>query len=224
MKKLLALVLSLVLMFSLVACGSNDTNTDDENKDSVVETKDDNESIELDVATKAFSRGEVDGDTYKSSFSGLEFTKPSDWVFSTDEELMALIDAGSEYTGVDSSDFEELVESGFAVYDAAAVSITGSSVMIGFENLETTSNEDATEAEYLDVMNQQLESVGYTMEDSESVKLGEKKYLKSVGTVSLSGVEFTQAYYVRKIGKYISFVIITLTDGTEVAEMEAMFS
>ena len=61
MKKFLALLLAIVMLSALVSCGGAE-----------------------------LTRGVVEGDVYKNESLGLNFNKPSSWVYSTDEEIAAM--------------------------------------------------------------------------------------------------------------------------------------
>lgn len=244
MKKLLALILVLGMMFSLTACRSTSDDDDDDSKPSksTSDKKDDNEDEEVVVVVEDdetnsdlnessrverplddedddadISRGTVSGNTYRNSYSGIKFTKPSSWEFKSDDEILELLGASID-------DIDEMLESGLAIYDAIATSSSGTSVIIGFENLEATGSEDYTAEDYTDAVTSQLEAAGYDIGSSKEIDLCGDEYLKTIATLEYSGVEVCQAYYVRKVDNYIAFVIVSTVDSSELSDIEDMFS
>ena len=61
-------------------------------------------------------------------------------------------------------------------------------------------------------------------DEIEKVKLGETEFTKLVCDTAVSGMNMTQVYYLRKVDGYMTFVIVTITSGYTVADIEAMFS
>ena len=87
MKRLLSLILCAVMLVSFIGCTDNNVTPGTDN-----DANASNKKVEL-------SRGKIEGDTYKSEYLGLEFTKPSSWVFSTDEEIASSMNIGADMLG-----------------------------------------------------------------------------------------------------------------------------
>ena len=81
--------------------------------------------------------------------------------------------------------------------------------------------------DYVEALKEQTANVsGMTMEFSdeiETVKLGEHEYSRVTCTTTLSGATMKQVYYLRKVGKYMCGVIVTITAKYTVSDIEAMF-
>ncbi len=219
MKKILSLILCAVMLVSLIGCTANNAtpgNDDDDNENASNNAS--NKKVEL-------SRGKIEGDTYKSEYLGLEFTKPSSWVFSTDEEIASSMNIGVDMFG---DKFKEAVEKNPSIYDMMVVdSITRTNVNISYENLAKSMSTNITEEQYIDAVKKQLAEVsGMTVSFDnkvEKIKLGDNEYTKVTCTTTTSGVTMTQVYYVRKVDTYMSVVIATIVSGYTAADIEAMF-
>lgn len=212
MKKVISLLLCAVMLVSFVGCAANNA-TGDNSTD-----KGNNTKVEL-------SRGKIEGDVYKSEYLGLEFTKPSSWVYSTDEEIAASMNLGADMLG---DKFKEAVEKNPSVYDMMVVdSLTRTNINISYENLAKSMSTNITEEQYIDAVKKQFASItsmSVKFSDKvEKVKLGEQEYTKITATTTASGVSMTQVYYVRKIDKYMSLVIATIVSGYTASDIEAMF-
>ena len=199
MKKFLALLLAVVMLTALFGCSTG----------------------------AKISRGTIEGDVYQSEYLGLKFTKPSSWVFSTDEEIAAAMNFAAE--NLLDENFKKALENNPTVYDMMVVDMkTRTNINIGFENLKKTLSSNITVEQYVDALKDQLAGVsGMTVsfrDGLETVKLGKTEFTKCVCDTTASGVKMTQVYYLRKVDGYMTFVIVTITSGYTVADIEAMFS
>jgi hypothetical protein len=208
MKKLIALLLALTLLALFVGCDS-------------VKKEDSEEEQKIEL-----SRGTIEGDVYTNEVLNFKFTKPSSWVYSTDEEISAAMNLGVDALG---EKFKDALENNTSVYDMMVSDIlTRTNINVGYENLAKSFSSNITEAQYIDALKQQMSSVSaatYTFSDQiDTAKLGAHEYTRSQCTVSVSGMEMTQVYYLRKIDSVMGFVIVTIVDGYTISEIEAMFS
>ncbi len=213
MKKNFALALAILMMLMLVACG-NDTP-----QGNVSDTDAETQKAEL-------SRGKIEGDVYKNEFLGFEFVKPSSWVYSTDEEIAAVMNVAVD--NILGDKYKEALENNPAVYDMMVVDIvTRSNISVVYENLQKTFATNITEEQYIEAVKQQVSGVsGMTISFSdklENVKLGKTEFKKCVCETEAYGVKMTQVYYLHKFDVYMASVIVTLPDGYSVADIEAMF-
>ncbi len=211
MKKSLCLLLSLVMMLLLVSC----------DLPSFVKElkKEDQKKIEP-------TRGTIEGDVYKNEYLGFEFTKPTSWVYSTDEEIAEVINLSEEMILGDN--FKQALISNPTVYDMMVVdSITRTNLNIGYENLSKTLSTNITIEQYVESVKSQLADVSEMTvsfpETYETAKLGEVEFTKVVCSVKAQGVSMTQVYYLRKTDGYMSFVIVTIPRGYTVSQIEGMF-
>lgn len=198
MKKIVALLLAITMAFLFVGC-----------------------------QTTEISRGTIDGDTYKNENLSFEFTKPESWVYSTDEEIAEAINIGVENFGNES--FKKALENNTSVYDMMVVdSLTRTNINVGYENLSKTFSRNITEEQYIEALEEQLNSVTSMQvtfpDEYDTVKLGQTEFTRVICPVTASGVSMTQVYYLHKIDGYMGFVIVTINfDGYTVADIEAMF-
>lgn len=212
MKKLLALTLAVVMALLLVSCNSAPSNEGEQPDDSKKVTE--------------LSRGTIEGDVYTSEYLGISFTKPESWVYSTDEEIAAMVNLGVDM--VLGENFKEALENNPTIYDMMAVDIiTRSSINVGFENLSKTFATNITVEQYVQALKAQVANVsGMTVtfpESIETVKLGETEFTKVDCTVTVQGVSMKQVYYLKKVDKFMSFIIVTIPSGYTTEQIEAMF-
>ncbi len=199
MKKFLALLLAIIMVIMLAACNK--------------------QNAEL-------SRGTIEGDVYKNESMGFEFIKPASWVYSTDEEIAAAMNLAVDNFFDDN--FKEALENNPSIYDMMVVDMTTrTNINVGYENLKKTFATNITEEQYIEALKQQVSNVsGMTFsfsDELETVKLGDSEFTKCVCDTTANGVNMTQVYYLRKIDGYMTFVIVTITSGYTVADIEAMF-
>ena len=231
MKKLLAILLALAMVMSLAACGSepaDDDKKDKDNKKEVVETTEEPTEEETtepvtEENPEQICRGVINGDAYVNPYIGLKFTKPSEWTYSTDEEIAATLGIGLEALNAPDG-YAELLEEMGSVYDMRVEDGDGiSSVMVLIEK------PNGIEAEaYLNMLVQGLEyqsAVSYTqIGEYETVSLGRNDYVKATFSATASGVTMQQAYYVCNVNEYTVTVISTVFGEVTLESVEAMFS
>ena len=174
--------------------------------------------------TTKFERGTKDDTAYTNTSAGLTFTKPSDWVFYTDDQMEQTFQMSKEYYKdpdvMEKQDVTSLYE--FMAIDAA----TGNNV-----NMVVAKGNGVTAVEkYVDQVKKEIEDQvtnGMTVafnEGTSEVQLGNGTWIAYSAKVSMNGIDMTQYYYARKVGKY--FVQFTCTDvsGIGQAAFEKMFS
>lgn len=212
MKKIISVFLTIAIVFSLVGCMPNPSDT--------TTNPDKTQKAEL-------SRGKIEGDVYKNEYLGFEFTKPASWIYSTDEEVAALLNMAAE-TLISDNNFKEALENNPAIYDMMVVdSISRSNINVGYENLSKSFSTNITEKQYAEVLRNQLTSVttiDYTFSDTyDTVKLGETEFTRWTCYATANGITMTQVYYLHKIDGYMGFVIVTIMDSHSISDIEAMF-
>ena len=84
MKRILAMILLVCFMGAAVGCASK--------------TPDNSQTEET---GKTLSRGTIVDDVYTSEFMGVSFRKPKGWVYSTDEEIAAVMQIGADLLNTD---------------------------------------------------------------------------------------------------------------------------
>jgi len=141
MKKLIALLLALVLAFSLVACGGTE-----------------------DIGgEKEFSTGKVSTNKYTNEFAGITVELGSDWTFMTDAQIE---ENNKTALGLVGDDYKKLMENAATFTDMMATNANQTdTVNITFEKL-TGANLLLTEEKYVELSKESLkgslESMGMT--------------------------------------------------------------
>ena len=200
MKKLLALLLVIAALMSFAACGSKEKLT----------------------------RGTLDGNVYTNEYLGFTFTKPSSWVYATDEEIAEAMNLGADLY-LD-EDFKKALDRSGSIYDMMVVdNSTGTNMSIGYENLARSFSTRITVEEYIEKLEEQTKNInGITFvfpDEYDTVTLGEKEYTRVICNVTSNGVKMKQVYYIVKVDKYMAFAILTVTESSKykMADIEAMF-
>lgn len=203
MKKTLALLLLLISLVSLFACGNSEP-------------------------TKEFTRGTVAGNKYVSEFADLTLTVPESWTFYTDEQISELSGISAELLADNEKLKNAMLES---LIDAmAADPVTGNNVNFTYENLKITTGLAMNEQKYAEAARNTLitsyEQMGaqITVTDPAECTLGGNTYRKLVADITLNGVSLRQYCYIRKVGGWALSIAATSMDGTDAGVFEAMFS
>lgn len=209
MKKLFALLLVLVMVASLSACG----------KDKETNYFGGNQGLDIGGGNAQVIlpyRGVVINNTYTSDYSGLKLTVPSSWRFYTDEELAQTM--GMVVDTTNANWFKEQLEENGNFYDMMVLDpATGTNISIMYEKTSVDVNT------YMNSLEFQLGNAGYTFGQSGKTMLGARDFDYMTCYISVSGVDMEQRYYCRDMGDYIHGVIVTLVQ-TDAQTVENMFS
>lgn len=199
MKKLTAMLLVLVMMLSLCACG-------EKNVSGTVSPQE--EQTEVD-----FQLGVTTGGKYESTFLGIGCSLDDSWSFASQEELAQMIGATAEM--FDNEEYAEQMKNTDMFYDMAAAADDGLvNINIIIQNMGLLYGMALSEEKYIEIsqegLEEQLSSAGFTLEGVEA------------GTVTFAGQERSGlhitctyqgiAYYCQQVyikqGNYMS--VITL--------------
>lgn len=217
MKRIFACLLAAVMLLSLTACNEIIAGVESGVQDAIQDA-----GQEL---NKSVTRGVISGDIYSSTYSGISFTKPSGWRYLTEAELSETMNAGADI--LDQESFEQALASMMCVYDMMVMDdTTGNNIIVSYENLTLSNSTNITPENYIKAVEQQLSAqsgFSITPGQKQTVTLSGSNYYRAGYTISYSGMEMSQYYYVRKLDKYMLGMIITVVDGTPIATLEAMF-
>jgi hypothetical protein len=192
---------------------------------------------DTDTDTGDFEIGSVDDNVYTSNFSGITFTAPDGWSFSSEEEILQMMNLGSSVLSDKAQLYTEIAQQ-TTIYDMmASNATTGDNVIVLYENLNAYGSgvADAYDVDtYIDVLDSQMESLassGITFEkkDSGKVTLSGREFSKVEfdTTYETYGYTAKQAYYIAKEGDYIIAVVSTLgqySDEDDLSVFEEYFS
>lgn len=198
MKKIFALLLAALMVVTLVACN---------------------------LGGPELSRGEIDGNVYKNECLEFEFTKPASWKYYSDEEIASVMNVAVD--SLKGENLKQSLEKNPAIYDMMVVdSSTGTNINVVYENLKKSFSSNITMEKYVEELKKVMSSEGMNVtfpDKLEKAKLGDTEFTKCVCTVKAYGVTMTQVYYLYKFDGYMASVIVTITSGYSVADIEAMF-
>ena len=211
MTKTKLLVALLALMLVLAACGGGNGNGNGEIED-----------------VGPVYRGVISGDTYTSSFIGLSFTLPENWVFAGDAEIAAMMGIAANVLAAEDIDFDAAnIET---LYDMLASNpLTGDNIMVMIEDLTLTSPLAPLipTRVYLDELKAQMEELDfadYVFADDFQVTIGGQTWDVLSANVDMMGMEIEQHYLVRRQGNYMIAIIATFMGDMSFDDMMSYFS
>lgn len=238
MKKIVSLMLALVLVFSLAACGSDKGSTETkstetkateattapETKSTEAETKEETKSTEAEteVETETKSTESGDAETAESAQSdetageteaAYEGIGAWDGNTYTSEELGLSFDLPEGWQiAIEAAQVDATSAMEFTIMDAA----TNENIILMSIDLAAAGATDLTEDDYIGVFKDQVTQKGLTLnEDVEDQKLGDDTYKALAATGSQDGKNFNQLYLVHKgEGKMFAFVVTGLEDSS----------
>lgn len=154
------------------------------------------------LSTTKFERGTRTDEAYTNTSAGLAFVKPSGWVFYTDDQLEQTFKVSKDLLkdpdAMDKADVSSLYE--FMAVDSS----TGNNVgLVVAKGNGVTSVEKYVEQVKKELSDQITDGMTVTFSDGTSnVKLGDGTWVTYSAQVSTNGVNMTQYYFARKVGRY----------------------
>ena len=154
------------------------------------------------LSTTKFERGTRTDEAYTNTSAGLAFVKPSGWVFYTDDQLEQTFKVSKDLLkdpdAMDKADVSSLYE--FMAVDSS----TGNNVnLVVAKGNGVTSVEKYVEQVKKELSDQLTSGVTVIFSDGTSnVKLGDGTWVTYSAQVSTNGVNMTQYYFARKVGRY----------------------
>ncbi len=216
MKSLLSILLTVCLLVTLISCGAEPENKTEPEKTQTATQEKEDEGLKI-------PRGEISGNVYKSSFSGLTYTAPENWRFENDSAI-------ANQLGIKESLFQDnlanSLESASEVYDAMATeSQSASNVTISYTKAVTP---DMSPEDQMKKIKGTLESnPGFEVifdEETAKVTIGEKEYLRGHAEVEAVGTVTNRLYYVTNVEGVMVTVSFTIFGEYDVASLEATLS
>lgn len=191
-----ALILSLLMLLSLTACGNKDTNT------------------------VPYTPGTTVGTTYTNEYFGFTVTldESSGWTFYTSEQLAQLIGQSSEVLDNSETVTESLERSKDAM-EMFAIRTDNANLSVMVENMGAANGAKYDESTYVDTaltnLAQKLTNAGHTNVSTKKTTLafaGEEHYGIIINT-EMHGVSMEQTMVCVKMGNYVA--IVTAVSGLD---------
>lgn len=223
MKRIIALLLALMLVFALCACGAKDV--------SGTVTPDETENVKGNVESEGSGEPEMGntvGGTYKSEFLGIGLTLDSNWTYATKDELLAQIDLTAD--AFDDEDIQGQIKNANMFYDMLAASNDGYANMnIVVQNVGVLYGKVLDEDTYIKMnveqMPGQLAAAGMEVQSCEAGTIefaGETRNTIVLHSIS-SGVDVYQICIIMKIDSYFANITVTSYVEDITADLAAMF-
>ena len=210
MKRVLSLIILFSLALCLVSCGGAD-DSDVLHKTGTLVTEE--TSTGTSAAENIFVKGENSGKTYRSSFIGIGITLNDEWTLFGEESLKGLTNS-------------------VTIFDMYALTGSGSSITVIFEDLTITGNADMSSGEYAEKSAPEtvasLERLGYEINcsDAESITVGGSAFdcITLSGTLSGSGVTIYEKLLCRKCGSYMAMITVGANTEETVSDILSLFT
>ncbi len=215
MKKIFALLLIFVLMFSFAACSGKNTNDIRGDQQSVSQNSSDTQSTDAasTVSAPEFSLGNTDGLVYENKFIGIGCTLDSGWSFYTDEQIKELNNITNDLAG---DAYVEAMKDANLVYDMFAVSddqLKNMNVILEKVNPITLTSLDIAQnfENSFATMKESFENIGYTNVAYEigEITISGKKHVSLNITAEISGIKMYQKCFAIKCNGYLANIAIT---------------
>lgn len=214
MKKLLALVMTLIMICSLCGCfgGSivDDVRGEINNGDTQQNAS----------AQPEFSLGETADNTYTNEFLGISCTLPSDWIFYTDAQILELNNIAGDMID---EEIAKQLENSNVIYDMYATNIaSGNSVNVTLEKLSAVQlislDIKQTLEGQIDTIKSSFQSMGYTDVNVayQKTTVNGKDFDSLKITAKIQGMNFYSTAFAFRKGNYIANVTVAtlLNDNT----------
>lgn len=164
-------------------------------------------------------RGTYDGDVYTSEFADLTFTAPDGWEYQNDEEISEAIGVGLEHSDTEMS--QETIEKE-SLYDMLVVNTnTGSNIIIMYAKINGGITEDKFISGFIKSTEEE-QALECDFSDITEINIAADSYKTAYNDLSSYGL--TQHLYIRKIGRHMMNIIISVFEGDNIEDILDHFS
>lgn len=229
MKNTLAILMAVLLVVSMAACGaspeagSSSSEASSSEPASAPESSQAESSSSESEAPAAFARGAWDGNVFTNEVTGVTLTVPEDWVISSDAEL------STQYNiPVETLQDPEAVLQSAGIPDLTVKSPTGeNNITVVYENTVLSNSQDKGHEEFAQVLIEtftSIESPKYELQENTAATVcGHEGTLLKFAT-TYEGVELDQAMFIfRAVEGWMGTLTLT-TLGGSIDELLAMFA
>lgn len=212
MKKLTALLLALIMLFSFTACNKK-IPRDNVRGEQTENTISSNEEENSATASEEFSAGDTEGLTYENKFIGLGCRLDSNWSFYSDEQIKELNNIATDLAG---EEYEKALENADLVYDMYAINSNQTdSINVILEKVSSLQLAalDITEnfETIFPTIKQSLENMGYTNVTYEigSIRIDDREFANLNTVAEINGIKMYQSTIAVKCGGYLANIAVT---------------
>lgn len=204
MKRVLALLLALMVVFSFAACGADqeDVRGEQINNGSATAGSD-----------AEFSLGDTEGLTYENKFIGIGCTLENGWSFYSDEQIKQINNTTADMAG---DEYAEAMKNATVVYDMFATDANETnnmSVVLEKVNLVSLATFDAEKnfRNQFDLLKQTFENMGCTDVTFEigTVRIDEEEHTCLNTSAQINGAKMYQKQVAIKCSGYIATITVT---------------
>ena len=174
--------------------------------------------------TVTVEHGEINGKVYTNKAAKIKFTRPENWIFSKDRELLGFSE--SESYGRLSSDVQnEILNNSGLAFDMMCVSSDDEACSIGIM-FANTNYEEIKDYTFKDILYNMTGGLDISSSESTTVKLGSEEYEKySISSTNqLTGKPVHGTFYGRQDGNIIYIIVASYNDSMTDKDIENCFS
>ncbi len=210
MKKVLSLGLVLVILLGCCACGASNEDVRGEIIQNVPATT---ATPETTAPAPEFSLGQTANNTYINEYLGMQCTLPEEWVFYTDEEILAL---NNIVGNVLDEEIAQKIQQANVIYDMyAGVPDSGYSVNVTLEKINpiqllTVDLQQVLESQ-IETIETSYDSMGYTNTTARygKVTVDGEAYDGLYITANIQGLNFYGVSFAFVRGNYMANICVT---------------
>ncbi len=230
MKKLIALLLAVMMLFALCACGDKDDSAkpaDDEKEDVKSEENIDKEEEEEEEEDAEFELGTIKGRTYENESMGIGVKLEAGWQLLSEDEMYEMMGIVADmYEG---DELHDLILNSGTFYDMMAVTSGVENMNVTVEKQTAAVAAKYSAEDYAEAGKAGLEhafaAAGYNLISCDiiSVDFAGEEHAAIMSHLEGNGVEMYQMAIVFKCGNYFANITISAADEAGLYEIMDMF-